>query len=214
MKWLILCAVAAVLGLMGVSADCTASVIDRSQFGPNAIELDFDEPPVGTVIGDMYSDLGVTFDNAYVRDGVFYIHILWVSEPNTITGSNRNAPVSIYFPTGAIRVGINIDSDGYDASVRQPKMRIFDSHGGLLDDIDFEQGPDFIGFESLDAPIGHIELGATTPNTPNAPLWLGDSFDNLIFEINTVSAVPEPSAVIIWAILGTLGIIAGRWRRK
>jgi len=204
----------AFLAVSGLSCSISqAEVIELSDFGPDAVLLNFDElpsvtTPTGTIVGDLYEPLGVVFQNAHVRKGVFGPHILWVSEPNTVQSLDRSLPLSVIFPDGALRVGINIDADGFNDTVRQPKMRIYDTMGALIAEEAFEQGPAFIGYESsFSRPIGHILLGSTFPSNPAGPLEARDGHDNLIFE-----SVPEPStAALLWCAI-LFGLLKF-WRR-
>jgi len=155
--------------------------IERSDFGSSAIEINFDDVLAGTLVNDLYLLDGVSFDNALVYAGNYP-----VSPPNLIKSSDGEA-ITIHFPRCAMRVGIQIDTDGYDPD-RQPQMRVFDANGNLLGLENFGQGADFVGFEFQDPFISTVKLGSTFPNIPNTFLY-SDAHDNLIFELAPMKKV-------------------------
>jgi hypothetical protein len=152
-------------------------VIGPGAFGANAVRLNFDDLSPGTVLGDLYQSKGVVFSNAVVIDSPFA-----PSPPNDIV-STSSAPLEILFPGGVKRVGVQIDSDGYNLD-RQPQIRVFDKSGNLLGTQAFGQGPDFEGFEATQGLIYRVLLGTCSAyrDTTCASLLFSDGYDNLIFE--------------------------------
>jgi hypothetical protein len=149
--------------------------MERDAFSQTAIELDFDDLPSETVVDDYYLDKGVFFENAWVL-----CHIYAVSLPNVIQSINWDEPITIRFPEGVDRVGIQIDTDGYNPD-RQPQMRAFDAYGLLLGIENFVQGPDFVGLEFPGIGIYTVQLGGFRWVSPSAFVGM-DGYDNLIFE--------------------------------
>jgi hypothetical protein len=162
--------------------------IELSDFGPQAVRIPFDDLPAGTEVGDHYQALGVIFDNGLVVSGP-PLGLYPVSPPNDITSTG--GPASMRFPAGVVRVGAQVDTDGYNPG-RQPQMRVYDAAGNLLGVGVFDQGPDFAGFEA--APgilIARVELGDIYDSSPGL-FTSGDSFDNLIFETATTPPPVQP----------------------
>ncbi len=166
---------AALIILVFLSGPVLARSIERNDFGPQAVEINFDDLPSGTFVGDLYLSSGVSFNNAVAVAGSYP-----VSYPNVITSSD-GLPISIHFPTGVIRVGISIDTDGYNLG-RQPQMRAFDKNGNLLGIQDFGQGPDFVVLEFPGTLIAAIQLGSTNSSDQTEPFFFSDAYDNLKFE--------------------------------
>jgi hypothetical protein len=123
---------------LGIPTVVAAGPIESDAFGPQAVELNFDELADGTIVVDEYQHLGVVFGEAYVDAAPAYA----ASPPNLIRGF---APITISFVTPVLRVGIQIDRDGYNPG-RQPQLLAYDSASNLLGTVDFGQRPDFAGF--------------------------------------------------------------------
>lgn len=152
--------------------------LEMTDFGPDVVRLGFDEVTNGTVLGDTYLAQGVRFDNAVAVAGP-PLGLYPVSPPNDLASTDGN-PLSIRFPAGVTRVGMQIDTDGYSDS-RQPQMRVYDDQGTLLGTQNFGQGPDFVGFEVAGTRIFRALLGVVPAGAPDTFVF-ADSFDNLSFE--------------------------------
>lgn len=185
--------------MLSNAGSAMALSIEHSDFGQLAVEINFDDLSSGTFVDNLYLSSGVSFDNALANAGSHP-----VSSPNVIISSD-GAPIAIRFQPGAIRAGVQIDTDGY--LDRQPQMRVFDVDGNLLGIQNFGQGPDFVGFEFPDTLITTIQLGTTPYGDPMGSFGFSDAYDNLIFEL-----VPEPTTLFLMGF-GLVGMIIGFRRR-
>jgi hypothetical protein len=194
-----------------VSAPAGVIAIGPSAFGQGAVRLTFDELTSPTLLDGTYAARGVVFSNAMALTGAFP-----VSQPNVIMAVDLSSPIVIDFPAGVAKVGIQIDTDGYEPD-RQPQIRAYDLAGNLVGTLLFGQGPDFQGFMTTSGLISRLQVGACHPVGVStcSPLAYSDSYDNLIFESDTDSAarVPEPATVAEIAI-GLAGLLAARVIRQ
>jgi len=100
----------------------------------------------------------------------------------------------------------------------------FEVAGTILHDIDPMTAAHWLESDSpVNAPsaYGSVRLNGTFSSVTiklaevaSAPWGDGGSFTLSGTAAPTVSHAPEPSALIIWSLLGVLGIAIGRWRRK
>jgi hypothetical protein len=199
--------------LAATSASASVISVGQSAFGPGSTLLTFDQLANGTVVDGIYAGQGVLFSNTTAVAGAFP-----VSPPNVIMASDLATPIIIDFPAGILKVGIQIDTDGYVAD-RQPQIRAFDAQGNLLGTLLFGQGPDFEGFQATSGLIARIEVGAchTFGDSTCSPLAYSDSYDNLIFSnSNSQLDTPEPATAAVMAIgcVALLGLSVRRRRRS
>lgn len=184
-------------------------VINQSAFDSNSTVLGFDDLASGTILGSLYEHEGIIFDNAVVQYSP-----LAPSPPNDLSAVGcsigfpsvcppNTPPLTFHFPNGVKRVGVQIDTDGYDSD-RQPQIRAFDANGELLPCPtcagglaiqNFAQGPDFEGFEGVDgALIYKVEVGSVPTGNPNV-FEFSDGWDNVTFEgqgLSTALVDPVP----------------------
>ena len=175
------------------------SAVGLDSFSAQAVSLNFDSLTPGTVIGETYRSQGVVFANAAVASDSSA-----PSSPNKIVSVN-STPLQILFPSGVKRVGIQIDSDGFCCG-RQPQIRGYGANGELLATQNFEQGPDFKGFEATTGLIYAIELGSTLPGDP-ASFTFTDGYDNLVFDTSpatVATGVQQASALFTISFPPTL----------
>lgn len=190
-------------------AHAAVILIAPADFGPAAVRLNFDELQSPTILDNVYASRGVVFSNALASAGPFP-----VSPPIEVGAINGSNPVIISFPTGALKVGIQIDTDGYSPD-RQPQIRAYDAQGNLLATQLFGQGPDFEGFAAIDGSIDHVALGScrTFGDSTCRTLAFSDAYDNLVFELLSPNdAAPEPSTAAI-ALLGAFVLMIAYPRR-
>jgi len=183
--------------------------ISRASFGPAATLLTFDELAGGTSVTNQYAALGVQFQNTIVQVGPFPD-----SAPNVILAADLTNPIVLLFPAGVYKVGLQIDSDGFDND-RQPQVRAYDSGGLLLGTLLFGQGPDFQGFQATSGTISRLEIGSCRPiGVSNCqPLGYSDAYDNVIFALTPGSDAPEPSTLVHGCLGALLCLAAYRNRR-
>jgi len=185
--------------LSSLAVALVAIPLEPSDFSSQAVKIDFDNLPDGTFVGNLYMSSGVLFDNALAVAGSDP-----VSPPNDIISSD-GLPITIHFPKGAIRVGIQIDTDGYNLD-RQPQIRFFDMNDNLLLTENFGQGPAFVGFEFPGILISKIQLGSTPYGDPNGPFGFSDAYDNLIFDLSVQGIdVSRHQGDIDWAEVHNAG---------
>jgi len=200
------------LATLLLSGSLSASVIqiDRTSFGPAATLLTFDELVGGTPLSNQYAALGVQFQNTVVQVGPFPD-----SSPNVILAADLTNPIVILFPAGVYKVGLQIDSDGFDTD-RQPQVRAYDAGGTLLGTLLFGQGPDFEGFQASSGTISRLEIGSCRPIGVSTcqPLGYSDAYDNVIFALTPGSDVPEPSTLGYGGLAALICLAAYRNRRQ
>jgi hypothetical protein len=196
--------------LMSGSLSASVIEIDHSAFGPAATLITFDELASGTVLTNQYAALGVQFQNTVAQVGPFPD-----SPPNVILATDLTNPIVILFPNGVFKVGLQIDSDGFDSD-RQPQVRAFDATGNLLGTLLFGQGPDFEGFQATSGTISRLEIGSCRPIGVSTCQTLGysDAYDNLVFALTPGSDTPEPSTLAYGALGALLCLAASRKRRQ
>lgn len=146
--------------------------IAQNVFGASAIHIDFDGFSNGTTLSSQIARL--IFQNTIVDASG-----LAVSPPNRIVPINTGAPIHIDFQPPVLRVGCNIDSDGF-TDERKPQFRAYGVHGTIAI-CNFEQGPSFKAAQLPDCErIVAVELGSVHFADCN---YLGsDGFDNLVLE--------------------------------
>ena len=79
---------------------------------------------------------------------------------------------------------------------------------GTLQTVDIPMNPlggaDFVGFTDADKPISVVTL-----NFPQDVVGV----DDVRFG-SSQATVPEPSTLIIWSVLGGVGLAVNRWRKR
>lgn len=218
---------AAVLLLSVVTASSAAIVIytDAADFavaaGPHTV-VDFDSDPAGDPIAagiyldQQYASVGVDFDDLYSGrphtsgaltgmgplSGANFMKTRFTSNGAGGFAATFSAPVH------AFGIAVGDLQPGLDTTT----LELFDTVGDPLSSFDLGTqlgaGPlawHFFGVTS-DTVIGKIQIGISVNNYQDLVL-----FDDMRF---AGGAVPEPSSVIVWTLIGLIGGVVLHRRRK
>jgi hypothetical protein len=230
-------AMAAMAGLIGLSCAVSDAALTKS-YTPTlgGAPITFEGFGEGTLISSQYS--GVTFGQ---NDGgtPMIDNYTWLygygcsSGSGVLTGSTTGgAP----FPTVA-GITVSFDSPVSAAEVffsdtaplGNYDISAFGAGGVLLESFLLPASeilPPGYGGGSLPAPgtfpLPGIFVGFSRPTADIVSVQIGPSqaygdafaIDDVRFESGDGGVVPEPSTLLIWSLLGCLGITVGWWRRR
>ena len=196
----------------------SAAIINFDEWTPS-------EVTAGVLIRDQYNDVGLrvtgtdpTWSGKILAEGTYGLQNFGNSSPNTMNIGGYGHSTTLEFVSldnpnqiiGATSVSF-IMGDGH-SDPETFHVSYYDTTGVIL------QGPQ-VYTTSVDGQllsetsdtvgglIGKIVLGLS----PNS--YSGVAMDDLSFDLS-LAPVPEPSAIAIWALFGTLGFVCCYWRKR
>ncbi len=200
-----------------------------SAFSSQAVTLNFDSLPLGTAVTNQYQNLGVVFSSV---NGLGLPRVDTnelgggrglnggPANPSVYTSIAQDAPLLVRFvdPSTGDPVGVTSAAGAFyiDAEPYIGQGFFFDTNGALLHRFVLDQDIDFWGYRvtGSEALIGSILFDSSGgyPEQPQYGANVSESYtiDSLIFEPVASTAIPEPSALVIWSLLCAVAAIAVR----
>lgn len=213
MKRQLIAIVAAVAAMWAATSDAAVyNNLAAFQAATQSLTLiDFDtdtfgNPTVGhTPIGNTYASLGAVFPIANEFENHF---IGPVSPPNGWINNSFQGGMPFFdvlFTGGNVTaVGVHNVLFGFPAAT----LSAFDSSNNFLGSVTSDnngQTLDFFGLTTT-TPIARVEVRFSFAS--------GWGLDDLWFGQAGTATVPEPASMVVWAALGTFGLVVGKRRRK
>jgi hypothetical protein len=203
----------AVLSLfIAVGAARASITVDFSVLGANTVDITVQNNPAGLTLNGVnfgYDNFGSPADVANANSAGILgttLGVLLLSFSDLVTGLNLD--FSVLDVTGPEPETLLAIFDNGDFVVVPGTFVPNDPNNPTLGDI-----VGSLAYQNLALPFTQATLFFSPVAEDLAPP-VNFTVSNVSYDVKSQGAIPEPSTIIIWSVLGGFGLIVGKWRRR